>query len=70
VKVADEPGKPLGRSYQVKLWPTLIVLLDGAEIARFVTPTRQEILTIFRAVDRRSSPDTTTTSPPDPTLPQ
>ncbi len=38
VKVGDGPGKPLGRSYRVKLWPTLIVLRDGREVDRLVRP--------------------------------
>ncbi|HEX6984068.1 MAG TPA: thioredoxin family protein [Planctomycetaceae bacterium] len=38
VKVGDGPGKPLGRSYRVKLWPTLIFLRDGREVARAVRP--------------------------------
>jgi thioredoxin 1 len=38
IKVEDGPGRPLGRSYRVKLWPTLIYLKDGAEIARAVRP--------------------------------
>ena len=38
IKVSDGKGKPLGRSYRVKLWPTLIVLRDGQEIARVVRP--------------------------------
>jgi thioredoxin 1 len=36
--VEDGPGKPLGRSYRVKLWPTLVVLRDGREVARVVRP--------------------------------
>jgi thioredoxin 1 len=39
IKVADGPGRPLGRSFRVKLWPTLILLNDGVEIARIVRPT-------------------------------
>ena len=38
VKVEDGPGRPLGRSYRVKLWPTLIFLRDGKEVARLVRP--------------------------------
>ncbi|MBL9164980.1 MAG: thioredoxin family protein [Planctomycetaceae bacterium] len=38
VKVEDGPGRPLGRSFRVKLWPTLIALRDGAEAARAVRP--------------------------------
>ena len=37
-KIADGPGKPLGRSFGVKLWPTLIFLRDGIERARVVRP--------------------------------
>lgn len=38
VKVEDGPGQPLGRSYRVKLWPTLVVLRDGQEVDRLVRP--------------------------------
>ena len=38
VKVEDGPGRRLGRSFHVKLWPTLIFMLDGQEIARLVRP--------------------------------
>lgn len=40
VLVEDGKGRPLGRSYRVKLWPTLVFLLDGAEVARVVRPWR------------------------------
>jgi thioredoxin 1 len=39
IKVEDGPGRPLGRSYRVKLWPTLILLRNGEELARVVRPT-------------------------------
>ncbi|MDI9239262.1 thioredoxin family protein [Lysobacter sp. LF1] len=52
VKVEDGPGRPLGRSYRVKLWPTLIVLRDGAEVARVVRPaTAQDIHDALRVLD-------------------
>jgi thioredoxin 1 len=38
-KIEDGPGRPLGRSYRVKLWPTLILLRDGQEVGRLVRPT-------------------------------
>lgn len=38
LKVEDGKGRPLGRSYRVKLWPTLIFLRDGKEVARLVRP--------------------------------
>jgi thioredoxin 1 len=39
MKIEDGPGRPLGRSFKVKLWPTLIFLRDGAEVARVVRPS-------------------------------
>src|SRR5690349_21224646 len=42
LRVADGPGRPLGRSFRVKLWPTLIVLRDGTEVARIVRPSRAD----------------------------
>jgi thioredoxin 1 len=38
IKVEDGPGRPLGRSFRIKLWPTVVVLKDGQEIARVVRP--------------------------------
>ena len=38
VKVEDGRGRPLGRSFGVKLWPTLVFLRDGREVARLVRP--------------------------------
>ena len=40
LKVEDGPGRPLGRSFRVKLWPTLVLLRDGQELARLVRPTQ------------------------------
>ncbi|MGH6646847.1 thioredoxin family protein [Aquabacterium sp.] len=39
LKVEDGPGRALGRSFRVKLWPTLIFLSDGQEVARLVRPS-------------------------------
>jgi thioredoxin 1 len=38
IKVEDGPGRRLGRSFGVKLWPTLIFLKDGVEMTRLVRP--------------------------------
>jgi thioredoxin 1 len=38
IKVADASGKRLGRHFKVKLWPTLVFLVDGKERARVVRP--------------------------------
>ena len=39
IKVEDGSGKPLGRSFRVKLWPTLVFMRDGVEVARLVRPS-------------------------------
>lgn len=39
VKVADGPGRPFGRSFRVKLWPTLVFMKDGAVVETLVRPT-------------------------------
>jgi thioredoxin 1 len=42
LKIADASGKRLGRSFGVKLWPTLVFLRDGRESARLVRPDDTE----------------------------
>ena len=44
LKIEDGKGRPLGRSFQVKLWPTLIFMKDGAEVARVVRPDSAEVV--------------------------
>jgi thioredoxin 1 len=39
LKIEDGKGRPLGRSFRVKLWPTLVYLENGIEKARVVRPT-------------------------------
>jgi len=51
-KVEDGPGRPLGRSFRVKLWPTLIFLRDGQEVARLVRPLKaDDISAAFAQID-------------------
>lgn len=38
LRIEDGPGRPLGRSFGVKLWPTLVFLRDGREVERLVRP--------------------------------
>lgn len=40
IRIEDGPGQALGRSFRVKLWPTLVLLRDGQELARVVRPTQ------------------------------
>lgn len=43
LKVEDGPGKPLGRSFRVKLWPTLVFLRDGQVVKEAVRPRIDEV---------------------------
>ncbi len=48
LKIEDGPGRPLGRSFRVKLWPSMIVMRDGVELARVVRPaSREEIARVL-----------------------
>jgi len=48
VRIADGRGKRLGRSFRVKLWPTLILLRDGEVIEQLVRPTPAQARQGFR----------------------
>jgi len=45
LKIEDGAGRRLGRSFRIKLWPTLILLKDGQELARLVRPSALAELT-------------------------
>jgi thioredoxin 1 len=52
IKVEDASGKRLGRSFLVKLWPTLVFLRDGKEVAKLVRPKApEEIERALAAID-------------------
>ncbi len=52
LRIEDGPGRRLGRSFGVRLWPTLIFLSDGQERARLVRPRDVEQLAeAFSALD-------------------
>ena len=52
IKIEDGSGRPLGRSFRVKLWPTLVFLKDGHEIGRLVRPTDdRDIEAAMEAID-------------------
>jgi len=43
IRVEDGRGKPLGRSFGVKLWPTFVFLRDGQVMQKAVRPSRDEV---------------------------
>ncbi len=51
ISVEDGKGKRLGRTFGVKLWPTLVLLRDGREVARVVRPRSDaELASAFAAL--------------------
>ena len=38
IRIHDAKARPLGRSFGVKLWPTLVFLRDGRAVATLVRP--------------------------------
>ena len=38
LRIEDGSGRPLGRSFGVKLWPTLVLMESGVEKGRVVRP--------------------------------
>ena len=43
LKVEDGPGQPLGRSFRVTLWPTLVFMRDGGVIKQVSRPDLAEV---------------------------
>jgi thioredoxin 1 len=43
IKVADGKGKPLGRSFRVKLWPNLVFIRDGQVVQQSARPGPSEV---------------------------
>lgn len=47
VKVEDGPGRPLGRSFGVKLWPNFVLMRDGEVVRQLARPRRGELEQAF-----------------------
>ena len=43
IRVEDGKGRPLGRSFRVKLWPTLVFLRDGRVVKQSARPDPEEV---------------------------
>lgn len=50
IKVEDGPGKPLGRSFRVKLWPTLVFMKGGEVQFQVSRPEEEQIAEGFAAI--------------------
>ena len=55
VKVEDGRGRKLGRSFGVKLWPTLVFLRDGVIVRQLPRPSDTELEEAFAALTATSS---------------
>lgn len=57
LKIEDGRGRRLGRSFGIKLWPTLVFLRHGQEVARLVRPTdARPIRQALARIDPRAGP--------------
>jgi len=52
VKVEDGSGRALGRSFRVKLWPSLVFLKDGAVVRQLARPSQTELAEAFEALTK------------------
>jgi thioredoxin 1 len=52
VKIEDGKGRPVGRSFGVKLWPTLVFLRDGEVLEKLVRPSNHEITAGFESLEK------------------
>jgi thioredoxin 1 len=43
IKIEDGKGQPLGRSFRVTLWPTLVFQRDGVVRQQLVRPSREQV---------------------------
>ena len=50
LKVEDGPGRRLGRSFRVKLWPNLVFLKDGAIVRQLARPSDTELKEAFEVL--------------------
>jgi thioredoxin len=47
IRVEDGPGRPLGRSFKVRLWPSLVFLNNGAVVRQLARPSGAELREAF-----------------------
>ncbi len=52
IKVEDGKGRPLGRSFRVKLWPNFVFLRDGQVIGQLARPEAEEIRQGLEAITK------------------
>ena len=55
IQIEDGPGRPLGRSFQVKLWPSFIFLREGKLTHRAVRPSEKRLIESFAQMSNPAS---------------
>jgi len=48
IVIEDGPGKRLGRSFRVKLWPNLVFLRDGEVVRQLARPSPDQVRQALR----------------------
>jgi thioredoxin len=48
IKIEDGKGRPLGRSFRVRLWPTLVFLRDGQVMHQVSRPSTSDLQVGFQ----------------------
>jgi thioredoxin 1 len=51
VKVEDGPGRPLGRSFHVRQWPSFVFLRDGQVVRQIARPSYAALDEAFQALE-------------------
>ena len=52
LKIEDGKGRPLGRSYAVKLWPNLVLIRDGQVLDQLARPDQASLEKAFQAFNK------------------
>ena len=53
IKIEDGKGKPLGRSFRVKLWPNLVFMRDGKVLRQLARPEPRQVREGLEAISGR-----------------
>src|SRR5439155_1399189 len=52
IRIEDGKGLPLGRSFQVKLWPTFVFLKEGQMLKKAVRPSPEDVRMGLEAITK------------------
>ena len=58
INIEDGKGLPLGRSFQVRLWPNFVFMRDGHIVRQLARPSSKELREGFEAVGGASEAST------------